>query len=1311
MFREIITSSITLANSGTVIGGNIAPAVSGLTVNGDVSATGKIYGTFGDTTIQTLLSSISLSGIKGELKLDQLSAGGASLSDILKYQELVPGVSAWAPSRVLIGELSASGTLTNGSLVTYSEADKKFIAKNLEREPILESSYIKQMGKCAGSRNLTLAGGTYSPGYAAITTDDRVIAWGNLHTRIFGAAGNVLASENVRLPFWTYYDGYTSGVNYTPYGGDFLDQAANNGEKYIVNDLYWSRNGAMALVSGAADIGGDIWVAGTNTAGTLPSQANPKALVKTKFNNFLVANETGAAADTQTGGLYLFSPEKDLYAIQKYTTGAQRDIIKDLTNSADLSADSFYFISSDATIKRVTHFGELCATRTYTTSPNAFAAPNGLAMAKNDIGSNSRDLLYVCDFGTNQNKIKLFDISNNGFNFLSAIGAGVQGTSDGDTGVTQPQFHTLKKIAIDPINPRILYVTDSHRIRRLWRKDNGHYRIDTISETSNTIGDVIGELKFNSSIAKFSNPYGIKVSPDGNLLYIVDEGNKKIKVANITVNTETDFSATLSNFVDATVQTAATFSAPHDVAKDGAGNLYIADYSNHKIRKIAYDSGTTKYGLVSTFAGTGTAGVTPGSRLTAKFNGPTGITYCPTNNSLYVVNYGGHQISQINLDTNQVSIVAGAGAGFADGTGTAAKFYNPHYIKYGQRSGIDYLWISDYTNKRIRQIQFSGSTYNVTTIAGTGTAATVLSTGNAISQKIASPVGLYYDPTSDSLYFTHLHSVQKIRFSDNQLLTVIGKGIAGTVTGNANIATFNKPYNIFAKGNDLYLCDQGNFKVRKITNYSSDDPLQKVSSTFAGSSNGYKDGIWSGSQFSILRSLILDYNNTDFILAEGNLIRRIYNTGGVDYVSTIDGKSTAGNADSTISPTDWDPYGIDVDSEGDVFFSEINKDTIGSIKKDPTGGPNKVELYRRMAAGHLGIGEGSNKSTCGFIKVKAVDSVTGKEPKFKRIQFIGDDPTALLFAALDTEDSLWVWGNSADGAFGTGQRNSIGPTKLYAFENNVSDFQITCSASGRSLISVITKDGKLFSAGDNNARQLGRGETATTSPLYAIFKQCKKGANDFISDAYKLIEARETGYKNNLYINTDGNVYACGDYANGVLGREGVTVASEYFVQSDIITNVRYLIGTSNGTSYANHTIFAIKDDDTVWSWGYNGAANGQCLSNNKVLATINSPVQCYNFETKDVVRGAKYLFVNDGLPTAGQSTVGFLDSNGDLYLGGYSTDADVPDFLPSPIPYFRKFNMRNISPDVNLVGEQAIIRRLNGTVYTVNRYGAKKLF
>jgi alpha-tubulin suppressor-like RCC1 family protein len=342
--------------------------------------------------------------------------------------------------------------------------------------------------------------------------------------------------------------------------------------------------------------------------------------------------------------------------------------------------------------------------------------------------------------------------------------------------------------------------------------------------------------------------------------------------------------------------------------------------------------------------------------------------------------------------------------------------------------------------------------------------------------------------------------------------------------------------------------------------------------------------------------------------------------------------------------------------------------------------------------------------------VKAVDEVTGIEPKFKRIQFLGDSDAAIMFAALDTEDSLWVWGNSVDGAFGNGQLRTIGPTKLYAFDKNVLDFQITCSATNVSLISIITKDNKLFSAGDNTFRQLGRGDTAATSPTlaYSILRQCKKGASTLVDDAKKIIVSNETGSKNNLYISVLGEVWACGDNNNGVLGRGVIAADSEYFAKVDNLTNITYLLGIANN-NYANHIIFALKDDGTLWSWGYNGAAAGQSLTNDITNATINAPTQCYSFETQDVVRNATNIFGNDNAAT-NQSTVAYLDEFGDLYLGGYSTEAEVPLF-PATIPYFRKFNMRNILPDVNLVGEAAAIHRTNGTVYSINKFGAKKLF
>jgi hypothetical protein len=106
----------------------------------------------------------------------------------------------------------------------------------------------------------------------------------------------------------------------------------------------------------------------------------------------------------------------------------------------------------------------------------------------------------------------------------------------------------------------------------------------------------------------------------------------------------------------------------------------------------------------------------------------------------------------------------------------------------------------------------------------------------------------------------------------------------------------------------------------------------------------------------------------------------------------------------------------------------------------------------------------------------------------------------------------------------------------------------------------------------------------------------------------------------------------------------------------------------------------------------------------------VYEPQPCYNYEIKDVVKNAKYIFSNDNL-AANNSSVAYLDNLGDLYIGGYSTSTNVPDLTPPRIPYFRKFNMRKIAPDVNLVGADAVIHRQNGTVYKIDNFGARKLF
>ena len=170
------------------------------------------------------------------------------------------------------------------------------------------------------------------------------------------------------------------------------------------------------------------------------------------------------------------------------------------------------------------------------------------------------------------------------------------------------------------------------------------------------------------------------------------------------------------------VGTAARFNGPTGLAVSGT-TLYVADQNNHRIRAIDLASSNK---TVSTIAGSGTPGHADGTGTVARFNNPRGLALSGT--TLYVADFSNHRIRAIDLASSNktVSTIAGSGTPeHADGVGTAARFNGP--ISIAVSGGT--LYVVDSDNHRIRAIDIASGT--VRDIAGDGTAGSTNGIGTA----------------------------------------------------------------------------------------------------------------------------------------------------------------------------------------------------------------------------------------------------------------------------------------------------------------------------------------------------------------------------------------------------------------------------------------------------------------------------------------------------------------------------------------------------------------------------------------------------
>jgi sugar lactone lactonase YvrE len=155
----------------------------------------------------------------------------------------------------------------------------------------------------------------------------------------------------------------------------------------------------------------------------------------------------------------------------------------------------------------------------------------------------------------------------------------------------------------------------------------------------------------------------------------------------------TTLGGSIAGFADGTSDVA-LFNNPVGVAVDVLGNVYVADANNNRIRKIRMD------GVISTFAGNGGAGFADGNGNVAMFNNPTGIAVDAQGN-LYVADAGNNRIRKIT-SSGVVSTWAGSGtAGHADTTAAYARFKNPKGVAVDAKGTV---YVADELNNCIRMI-------------------------------------------------------------------------------------------------------------------------------------------------------------------------------------------------------------------------------------------------------------------------------------------------------------------------------------------------------------------------------------------------------------------------------------------------------------------------------------------------------------------------------------------------------------------------------------------------------------------------------
>src|SRR5438034_1187608 len=341
---------------------------------------------------------------------------------------------------------------------------------------------------------------------------------------------------------------------------------------------------------------------------------------------------------------------------------------------------------------------------------------------------------------------------------IVVAGVGAEGGFSGDGGpATAAKLYFPAGLALDGAGNLFIADRDNQRIRRV---DAGTGMITTVA--GNGSGGFSGDGG-PATAAGVPLPSGLALDGAGNL-FIAELGDSRIRRVDAGTGTITTVAGTGTQGFsgDGGPATAAALSVPSDVGLDGAGNLFIADWGNHRLRRV--DAGT---GTITTGAGSGTGrrGGDGGSATAAQLYLPVGVALDGAGN-LFIAGSGDGLIRRVDAVTGTITTVTqgSAPAGVAlDGTG------NLFIAEEGQREP-DY-----YYGARIRRVD--AATGTITTVAGTGTEGFSGDGGPATAAELRGPTGVALDGTGNLFIADSGNArIRRVDAGTGTITTVAGGG-------------------------------------------------------------------------------------------------------------------------------------------------------------------------------------------------------------------------------------------------------------------------------------------------------------------------------------------------------------------------------------------------------------------------------------------------------------------------------------------------------------------------------------------------------